>query len=206
MTLTNFFLLQDPHNGCMLPISSEPPLVKGQTFELTSQDVSGYERLDTKVAKWNIFKVFFINIHFFASAAASAAAAGLSAPARNGAVFRVCPAAEELHPIGDHVDGAPLGAVLGLPGTVLQATFDEYGVALLLVVCDGLAELSPGGDVEEVDLFVLGVHPIHSHSEPAYRRAALREPQFGIPGQITSQNDTVETDHFSFLLLCALQG
>ena len=110
-------------------------------------------------AKWYILEVGFIDLHFFAPAAASTAAAGLSAPAGNGAVFRVGPAAEELHPISDHVDGAPLGAVLGLPGTVLQATFDEYGVALLLVVGDGLAELSPGRDVEEVDLFVLATTP-----------------------------------------------
>jgi hypothetical protein len=27
---TNFFLLQDPHNGCMLPMLSEPPLVSLQ--------------------------------------------------------------------------------------------------------------------------------------------------------------------------------
>src|ERR671913_903923 len=158
------------------------------------------------MGEWYILEVFFIDIHFFTPAAAPASAAGLSALTSGGGAFvRISGSAEELHPIGDHVDGAPLGAVLGLPGTVLQATFDEYGVALLLVVGDGLAELSPGRDVEEVDLFVLGVHPIHCHSEPAYRGAALREPQLGVPGQITSQNDAVETDHFSFLLLYALQ-
>ena len=27
---TNFFLLQDPHNGCMLPMLSEPPLLSLQ--------------------------------------------------------------------------------------------------------------------------------------------------------------------------------
>src|SRR5215207_2671629 len=30
--LTNFLLLHDPHNGCMLPMSSEPPLVRGTTW------------------------------------------------------------------------------------------------------------------------------------------------------------------------------
>src|SRR5215211_1420386 len=32
MTLTNFFLLHAPHNGWMLPMSFEPPLVKGTAW------------------------------------------------------------------------------------------------------------------------------------------------------------------------------
>jgi hypothetical protein len=36
MLLTNFFLLHDPHNGCMLPISSEHPLVKGTTWSASN--------------------------------------------------------------------------------------------------------------------------------------------------------------------------
>ena len=34
--LTNFFLLRDPHNGCMLPMSSEPPLVRGTTWSASN--------------------------------------------------------------------------------------------------------------------------------------------------------------------------
>jgi len=145
-----------------------------QIFEVTSQDIAHYQWFDTKVAKWNIFEVGFIDIHFFAPAATSTAA-GLSASAGSGAVG-VAPAAEELDVVGDHVDGAPLGAVLGLPGTVLQATFDEYGVPLVGVVRNTLAEIPPRGDVKKVYLIVLREDPIHSQSEPANRRAALREP------------------------------
>jgi hypothetical protein len=36
MLLTNFFLLHDPHNGCMLPISFEHPLVKGTTWSASN--------------------------------------------------------------------------------------------------------------------------------------------------------------------------
>src|SRR5688572_27919492 len=123
-----------------------------------------------------ILEVFFINIRLYAPAA-PASAAGLSAlTSGGGAVVRVSGPAEELHVVGDHVDGAPLGAVLGLPGTVLQATFDKYGIPLLGVVRNTLAEIPPRGDVEEVYLIVLGEHPIHRQPEPAHRRAALREP------------------------------
>src|SRR5687767_10265169 len=34
-----------------------------QIFDLTLQDISGYQRFDTEVSKWNVFKVFFIDIH-----------------------------------------------------------------------------------------------------------------------------------------------
>jgi hypothetical protein len=36
MMFTNFFLLHDPHNGCMLLMLSEPPLVKGTTWSASS--------------------------------------------------------------------------------------------------------------------------------------------------------------------------
>src|SRR5215212_1552330 len=128
----------------------------------------------TQVSERYVFEVGFIDIHLFAPAATSTAA-GLSASAGTGAVG-VAPAAEELDVVGDHVDGAPLGAVLGLPGSVLQATFHKYGVPLVSVVRNTLAEIPPRGDVEKVYLIVLREHPIHSQSEPAHRRAALREP------------------------------
>src|SRR5829696_2220329 len=75
-------------------------------------------------------------------------------------VFRTATAAEELHIVGYHVHLAPLGTVLGLPGPILQPTLHQDGVALLLVIGYGLAELPPGGDVEEIDLLALGAHPV----------------------------------------------
>src|ERR671911_2743753 len=129
------------------------------------------------MSEWYILEVFFIDIPLFALTTPPTAAAGLSASAAgSGAVVRVASAAEKLHVVSNDVDSAPLGAVLGLPGTVLQASLDEDRIALLLVVGDGLAELAPGGDVEEVYLVVLREHPIHRQPEPAHRRAALREP------------------------------
>ena len=39
MMVTNFFLLRDPHNGCMLLMLSEPPLVKGTTWSIPTTGV-----------------------------------------------------------------------------------------------------------------------------------------------------------------------
>ena len=102
------------------------------------------------MTEWYVLEVGFIDLHLFAPASAPPSAAGLSAPAGRSAVVRVAGPAEKLDIIRHDVDLATLGAVLGLPGTVLQTPFDEDGVALLLVVGDRLAELASGGDVEEV--------------------------------------------------------
>src|SRR5215217_1295874 len=175
--------------------------------DLTLQDVSGCQRLDIEVTKWNILEVFFIDIHLFAPAAASTSAACLSAlTSGGGAVVRVAGSAEELHVVGDDVHLAPLGAVLGLPGTVLPAPFEKDGVALLLVVGDGLAELAPRAYVEEIDLLAARPHPVDREPERADGYAVVGETQFWIPCQIASQYDAIETDHVSLLLLCALQG
>src|SRR5919112_727985 len=156
--------------------------------------------------EWYVFEVRFIDLDLFAPAPAAAAALGLPASATGtGAVLSVAPS-EELDVVGNHVDGASLGTVLGLPGTVLQAAFDEDGVALLLVVGDGLAELAPGGDVEEVDFLAARPHPVDREPERAYGYAVVGKTQFGIPRQITGQYDTIEADHVTFLLVCALQG
>jgi hypothetical protein len=42
----------------------------------------------------------------------------------------------------------------------LKASLDQDGVSLLLVIGDRLAELAPGGDVEEIHLLALGAHPV----------------------------------------------
>ena len=91
-----------------------------QTFELASQNVSGYQPLCIKCSKGYILEVGFIYLHLIALATAATAAPGLPAStAGGGAVFGVGPAAEELDIVGDDVDLASLGAVLGLPGAVL---------------------------------------------------------------------------------------
>jgi hypothetical protein len=137
-----------------------------QTFAVISQNIPGYQRFTTKVAKWYIFEVFFVDLHLFSTAAATASTAGLPTPAAGGGtVFGVAPAAEELDVVGDDVDFRALGTVLGFPCTVLQAPFEEDGIPLLLVVGDGLAQLTPGGDVEKVYLFAARPHPVDREPE-----------------------------------------
>src|SRR5215218_5875811 len=171
------------------------------------QDTADYQRLGVWMGEWYVLEVSFIYIHLFApAAAATASTAGLCASAGRGAVVRVAGPAEELHVVGDHVHGAPLGTVLGLPGAVLQAPLDEDGVTLLLVVGDGLTELAPGGDVEEVDLLAARPHPVDGDPEGADGYTVVGKTQLRVPGHVAGQYDTIEVDHVSFLLLCALQG
>src|SRR5215210_3849269 len=155
------------------------------------------------MGEWYVFEVCFIDIHLFAPAAATTTStAGLSASAGRSAVVRVAGPAEKLHVVGDHVHCAPLGTVLGLPGAVLQAPLDEDRVALLLVVGDSLAELAPGGDVEEVHLLAARPHPVYRQPERADGYAVVGETQFWISGQVTGQYDTIEADHVSPPSLC----
>ena len=154
--------------------------------------------------EWYVFEVFFIDLDLFAPASAAAALGLPASAAGSGAVVHVTPA-EELHPVGHHVNRAALGAVLGLPGTVLQASLDEDGVTLLLVVGDGLAEFAPGGDVDEVDLLAARPHPVYGDPEGADGDAVVGKTQLRVPGHVAGQYDTIVVDHVSFLLLCALQ-
>lgn len=62
---------------------------------------------------------------------------------------------EKLDVVGDHVYLAPLGAILGLPGTKLETALYKDGVPLRLVVGNGFPKLPPGRDIEEIHLFVL---------------------------------------------------
>src|SRR3712207_5350731 len=128
----------------------------------------------------DILEVTLVDVHSLALAATRAAAAACTGAVAAALAARA-PAAEELDVVRGDVHLAPLGAVLGLPGAVLEASLYQDGVALLLVVGDGLAELAPGGDVEEVDLFVLGADPVDGDAEVADRDTALRKAEFGVP-------------------------
>src|SRR5215210_8919163 len=155
------------------------------------------------MSEWYVLEVFFVDIHLFALAASTTAASRLSTSAAGrSAVVRVGPAAEELDVVCNHVHLGALGAVLGLPGAVLQASLDEDGIALLLVVGDSLAELAPGGDVEEVHLLAARPHPVYRQPERADGYAVVGETQFWISGQVTGQYDTIEADHVSPPSLC----
>src|SRR5215211_3428816 len=162
------------------------------------QDIAYCQPLDIKATKWDILEVFFIDVHFVA--VATPAALALPAGGR-ASLLGVAGSAEELHVVGDDVHLGALGAVLSLPGTVLQASLDEYGVALLLVVGDGLAELAPRTYVEEVHLLVSGAHPVDREPERTHRYPVAREPEFRISRKVSREYDAVETDHLKPPLL-----
>src|ERR687894_998497 len=138
-------------------------------LSLNSEDVSDYQRLCAKMCKWDILEVFFIDIHLIAVAAAGALAC------RCAGLWGIAWPAEELHVVGDHIHLGALGSVLCLPGAVLQPPLDQDGVALLLVVGYGLAELTPRTNVEEVHLFALGTHAVDRESERTDRYPVVGE-------------------------------
>src|SRR5215208_6402810 len=107
----------------------------------------------------------------------------------------VAGASQELDVVCDHIHLASLGAVLGFPGPVLQASLDQDGVALLLVVGHCLAELAPRTNVEEVHLLVPGANPVYCDPERAYRHARLGEAQLGVASEVAPEDHAVEVDH-----------
>jgi hypothetical protein len=140
----------------------------------------------------DIFKILFVKVHVVSG--------GIPAttlpPASGRATFATFAApSEELDVVGHDVYLAALGAVLGLPGTVLKAAFDEDRVALLLIVGDGLAQLPPSRDVEEVHLFVFGAHPVYREPKLADRDSVIREPQLWVPSKIPRENHPVKANH-----------
>src|SRR5688572_1350876 len=84
---------------------------------------------------------------------------------------------------------------LGVRTSRFEPLSRPSGPSLLLVVGDGLAELAPRTDVEEVCLLVSGAHPVYGDAERAYRHARLGEAQFGVASEVTSEDHAVETDH-----------
>src|ERR671916_1713376 len=192
-------LLRDPAPVCgeAIPLSSIPAAY----LALSLENVPDYQRPCIKASEWNVLEVFFIDIHLVALAAPATAAIAASAGGGSAVVGGVAGPTEELDVVRDDIDGAPLRAVLGLPGAVLQPALDEDRVALLLVVGDGLPELAPGGDVEEVHLLVLGAHAVDREAEATDRHAVVGEPELGISRKIAREYDAAETDHFCHLFL-----
>src|SRR3712207_5990242 len=178
-------MLRNPESS----FSTPHPL---RTFALKSKDAPNYQRLDVEVSKWDIFEVFFVDIYLFAVAALATPALSTGGCA---GLLGIAGSAQELHVVGDHVHLGALGAVLGFPGAVLEATFDQDGVTLLLIVGNGLAELAPRTDVEEIHLFTLGTHPVDREPERTDWYPVVCEPQLGIPRKVAREYDAVETHH-----------
>src|SRR3954452_5484676 len=116
---------------------------------------------------------------------------------------RVPAATEELHRVGDDLDGLTLtGAVLGLPLAPLESTVDSHGTTLREVLGAVLALGAPDGDVEEVGLVdpltrgVLATR-VAGHTQPADRGAAGRAPELAVAREIAREDDPVDVrgDH-----------
>src|SRR6266536_104273 len=129
---------------------------------------------------------------------------------RRGNVLRLAAAlaaAEELHRVGDHLDGLALRAVLRLPLAPLEPAVDADGAPLREVLRAVLALVSPDGDVEVVGLFrplargaVLAAR-VDREPQAAYRHAARRVPELGVAREVADQDDAVDVGHFSLPLL-----
>jgi hypothetical protein len=155
--------------------------------------------LTTHESKRNVVEILFIKAHVILGAGTGAAALASTGGCAYFASFAAT-ATQELDVIGDYIYLGTFGAVLCLPGTVLQLALDEDRFAFLFVVSDGLAELPPGGDVEEVYLFALGAHPVYRDAELANRDAVVRKPELGVPGEVSREDHPIKADHLCILL------
>src|SRR5262249_11895290 len=111
--------------------------------------------------------------------------------------------AEELHGVGDHLDGLALGAVLRLPLAPLEPSVDADGAALREVLRAVLALRAPDGDVEVVRLLRPlaggGVLPARVHGEPeaADGHAAGRVPELRVAREVADEDDAIDICHGS---------
>src|SRR5262249_36636553 len=109
--------------------------------------------------------------------------------------------AEELHGVGDHLDGLALGAVLCLPLAPLEPAVDADGAALGEVLRAVLALRAPDGDVEVVRLLrplaggrVLAAR-VHGAPEAADGHAARRVPELRIACEVADEDDAIDICH-----------
>src|SRR5581483_12089081 len=102
----------------------------------------------------------------------------VAAPAELAAVTA---AAEELHGLGDDLDGLALGAVLRLPLAPVEAAVDRHGAALREVLRAALGLVAEDRDAEVVRLVgpltrLVAAPAVHRDPERADGRAARRVP------------------------------
>jgi hypothetical protein len=93
-----------------------------------------------------------------------------------------------------------LTVVVG-PGSCLELTADENGIALFEIAADKFSLLSPRNDVNEVysllTLVSLSKTTINSDREGANRRACSSLLKLGIGCHVTNKDNFIETCHFS---------
>src|SRR4029453_4408189 len=97
----------------------------------------------------------------------------------------------------------PLGAVLRLPLTPVEAAVDGDRAALREVLCAALALVAPDGDVEVVGLVAplargrVLLAGVDRDAELADGGAARRVPELRVLGQVPNENAAVDVGHYS---------
>jgi hypothetical protein len=113
----------------------------------------------------------------------------------------VAAAAEELHGLGDDLDGLALRPVLGFPLAPVEASVDADGPALGEVLGAAFALVAPHGHVEVVRLVaplargLILLAGVHGQPELAHCGSARGVSQLGILRQIPDQDDAVDVGH-----------
>ena len=111
------------------------------------------------------------------------------------------PSAEELHGLGDDLDGLSLGAVLGLPFAPFQSPVDRHRASLGEILRAVLALVAPDGDVEIVRLLSPLAGPavlsarVDGEPQAANGGAARGMPEFGVSGQVADEHDAIDVGH-----------
>src|SRR5260370_20855757 len=111
------------------------------------------------------------------------------------AAVAVAAAAEELHAVGDDLDGLALpAAVLRLPLTPVEAAVDRDGAAFAEVLRAALRLIAEDGDAEVIRLVDpltrLGLPPaVHGPAQAAHGGAARRVPGLGGAGEVSDRPD-----------------
>src|SRR5262249_36350237 len=122
----------------------------------------------------------------------------------------VAPTAEDLHGVGDHLDGRTLRALLRFPLAPLEPAVDADGAPLGEVLRAVLTLVAPDGDVEVVRLLgpLAGrrVLPPRVDREPqaADGHPARRVPELRVPREVPHEDDAVDAGHDLLLLVLSL--
>jgi len=99
-------------------------------------------------------------------------------------------------------------AVLGLPTTLLKPAIDDHAIALAEILPAMFRLLAEHHDVNEADFFLEFIRlleaPTCRQTKAGDRRPARRISQLGVAGQISDQNDFIESRQGWLLAVLAL--
>src|SRR3989338_1742498 len=111
-------------------------------------------------------------------------------------------ASQELHVLGDDLNGGPLLPLRGFPTPALEPPLDAHRAALRQVFPAQLRLTAPRHHPDEAGVFPLltggqRVRPVAGHGERRDRRPAGDVPQLGIPRDVPDQKHLIQTGHGS---------